>query len=59
MDQLMDDTGCRTTNYNGRQRKVEGACHEIPSKLDLMMMMMIMRNVLECRKIVGGLSRRK
>ena len=29
----------RTTNCNGRQRKVEGACHGIPSKLDLMMMM--------------------
>ena len=34
----------RTTDCNGGQRKVEGACHGIPSKLDLMMMMMMTMN---------------
>ena len=32
--------GLPRRSCNGRQRKVEGACHGIPSRLDLMMMMM-------------------
>ena len=43
IDQLMDDTGCRLEELPiaMEDRKVEGACYGIPSKRDLMIMIMM------------------